>query len=69
MPQAVAGAFAGVARTHSEMRDRRPQEGRCRGRVAPVFRFQEEGKVPLSRVFGQRWAVCGAGLSGTVMTQ
>ena len=55
------GAFAGVARTHSPGRGRRPQEDPCHGRVSPVCRFRsEDGAVPMSRVLGRRWAVCGA---------
>ena len=71
LPQAAAGAFAGVARTHSEMRDRRPQEGTCRGCVSPVCRFQsEDGGGPHAEgtwtALGRVW---GGGCLGQVMTR
>ena len=60
MPQVAAGAFVGMARTHSKMRDRRPLEGLCRGRVSPVCRFEGRGGggapvEDISAVLGRVW--------------
>lgn len=73
----LPGAFAGVARTYFALNARRAQarggqagESLCRGCVAPVFRFQEEGRrCPCRGYLDSVGSRVGRRLSGTVMTR
>ena len=69
MPQVAAWHICGRGPHPLLTRDVRQTQARgsqtgerpCHGRVSPVCRLRSEDRaVPMSRVFGQHWAVCGA---------
>ena len=62
----LPGTFAGVARTHSPGRGRRPQEDPCHGRVGPVCWFEGRGGdgAPVGGVSAVLGRVWGGGCPG-----
>lgn len=65
------GTFAGVARTHSPGRGRRPQEDPCHGPCGPCVPVSErmEAGAPVEGIWTALGRVWGGGCLGQVMTR